>query len=182
MKRVPVLVRSDFEHDQPAIARSVQSILDTLPEQTTLGLQSVVLRSGKKLSRREAKEKALSRSGLVRKTRLQAVYYGGPKERDVRIELFVDKLLGSTPPWFLRIPPLRDLVICQVLCHELGHHIQATRRLPGDPEAVAEAWSRKLSRIYFQERYGHLSLLFKIILAPLRALLAVLRIFRIGKQ
>lgn len=173
--KVPILVPYGYEETQPAVVRSVQQVLDTLPPQATLGLHRVILRSSKSLGKKEGRERARSRSGLVRKTELQGVYYGGPKEKDVRIELFVDRLLSNTPPWFLRIPPLRDLTICQVLCHELGHHIQTTRRIPGDPETVAEEWSKKLSEIYFRERYGHLRLFFKIALLPLKAISSLSR-------
>jgi len=49
------------------------------------------------------------------------------------------------------------MFFADVLYHEVGHHIHATRRPEyRDKEDVAEAWSAKLSRGFFQSRYWYL--------------------------
>jgi hypothetical protein len=65
----------------------------------------------------------------------------------------------------------RDMMIGEVLVHELGHHVHSTR-LPEfrEREDAAEEWGRRLINEYMRRRYWYLARLAWIARPPRRLL------------
>jgi hypothetical protein len=82
-------------------------------------------------------------------------YHSRSPGSDAWIELVVDNILARRLPRPLdRFRIARDMALARTLFHEVGHHLHATGRSAGRTgEAGAEAWRRRLSRIYFRKNY-----------------------------
>jgi hypothetical protein len=158
--------------------RVVRSALGTVPNAFLLGLELVVLRDSESLTRRERNQKVKSRSGRVRKTSLRGVYYGRSKLSGARIELIMDRLLGAWPEWMARIPFFRSMMIARILFHEVGHHIQQSRRIPGSEEKAADQWSEEFTRRFLRRQYWYLQPFLWVLLPIARGGLQVLRRLR----
>jgi hypothetical protein len=119
-------------------AKEVARVLKSLPDHAVAGLGSVVLRVTSSLTSTE--NKTVVRSGGRRATPANAngTYSHGSSTRQPAIQLFVDNIVSEWPAWVVRVPILRYEIVNRVLCHELGHHIQALQK-PGRPQSEAEA-------------------------------------------
>ena len=158
-----VPIREDYADycPPPWVRKTVDRLLDSLSDAHVGGLSAVVLTESAKI--RNGK----SRRVAGRKYRLNACFgfyrsrRGGEPSA---IFLVVDNILAQEP----RIPRLqlaRDIVLGQVLFHEVGHHLHATiGSHAGGSEASADAWERRLSRLHFRKRYWYL----RPVVKPLR--------------
>lgn len=73
------------------------------------------------------------------------------------VRILVDNILRSYPKRLLWFGPLLNLRFSDVLYHEIGHHIHATRRPEfRGKEDVADKWKEKLNRKFFSSRYWYL--------------------------
>jgi hypothetical protein len=74
------------------------------------------------------------------------------------IQIFVDNtLMHWEMGWWLKLPLLRDLLLGDVLFHEVGHHIHYTTRPEfREKEDIADSWMRKLKRQYLRRKYAWL--------------------------
>lgn len=134
----------------------VERALAATPPRYLAGLSQVLLRDTASLTAKERKQRGRSGAPLEDS---KGLYVRGRGRRAARIELFVDNIESEWPRWMLFVPGLREVIVSEVLFHELGHHIhlaiQPTRE---NPERVAELWSAKLTRQTFFEEHPRLAL------------------------
>lgn len=62
------------------------------------------------------------------------------------------------PAWIeLVVDNIRDMIIGNVLYHEIGHHLHATiGSASSGGEESADDWSRRLNRVHFRKHYWYL--------------------------
>lgn len=143
-------------------AKLVVSLLENVPSRLYVGLAQICLldASGLSKARRRLKTTQKARVGET------LAVYSPPNIREpARIEIFVDKVLSQLPSIFRRVEFFRELVIAQVLLHELGHHVQAQRKVRLrriKEEAFAEAIAAKLLRRLVNRKYKFLKPLIAI--------------------
>ncbi len=97
------------------------------------------------MKRRRRRGLTRARRRKVRIAECLGLYHGAWRGQRAWIELFVDNVVGACPAYLLRLPPFRELLVGNVLFHELGHHLHATQRPEhAETEAVAERWQEEL--------------------------------------
>jgi hypothetical protein len=142
--------------DRPKVdlVAAVERMLSHLPPGYFARLGHVALRDTGGLTRRERLRRKKADPGMV-----LAGTYTRPTSRDpAHIDLFVDSIVGNLSPRWLRVPPVRDLLLGRVLYHELGHHLhRVIRPEHRDLEMVADEWQKRLLREYFRRRYWYLT-------------------------
>jgi hypothetical protein len=148
------------------VKASVEKLLSGVSKEYLGGLESVVLTNSGSIG------KGMTRRAQGRKYRRQscAGFYH-PRQKGIRpwIEIIVDNTLGDMPQMLLWIPIIREGMLSGTLFHELGHHLDATVGAPAPTgEAAAEAWSKRLSKTYFQKRYWYILRPLSLLLAPFR--------------
>jgi hypothetical protein len=85
--------------------------------------------------------------------------------RPAWIQIFVDQTLKHWEKgWWLKIPVQRDILLSNVLFHELGHHIHATSHPEfREKEDVADDWGQKLAQHYLRGRYPLLRMFVRLL-------------------
>jgi len=153
------------------IRRSVTRLVDGVPEKYVSGLHSVTLTNTDGLNHRRRRQKTISRKRKVSVIECRGLYHQKWQGKPATIELFVDKIIHRWPVIVLKVPLFQDLLLADVLYHELGHHIHKTSAPEHrEREDVAEDWQKKLGRHYFRQKYKWLKP-FRIIRKPIVALL-----------
>jgi hypothetical protein len=150
-------VRESYINYRPPrhVLSTVTKLLQDLPSQALSGLQSVVLTNsqavgGGKTHRVKGRKYA----------RRSCLGFYHPKESGEQpwIEIVVDNAIACFfPPGptrvFSYVPILREMLLADVLFHEIGHHLDHTVGAPAPSgEAAAEAWQKRLIRSYMQKR------------------------------
>jgi hypothetical protein len=137
------------------VSHSVTRLLASVPAEYLIGLGEIVLTSTECLPRSRRRSVTKSRGRKVRIVTVRGLYHAAWQGKDARIEIFVDNSLdGMSRTWWLKLPLLREIVIADVLFHEIGHHIHATRRPEHrEKEDVAEYWKYKLEARFFRKEY-----------------------------
>jgi hypothetical protein len=138
------------------IAKLVRIALACVPSKYLVGLKTIVLTNYGALSRDKRRQKVRSRGRKVSMARARGAYHrawsGGP----AWIAIFVDHTIRNYPEPLLRIPFFRTMCFSDVLYHEIGHHIHHTTRPEfREPEDVADAWKKKLSKGLMRKRYWY---------------------------
>jgi hypothetical protein len=146
------------------VKSSVEKLLSGVPKEFLGGLESVVLANsesiGKGTTRRVEGRK-------YRRNNCAGFYHPRFKGNRPWIEVIVDNTLGDTPRILLWIPLVREGMLSGTLFHELGHHLDVTVGAPAPTgEAAADAWSKRLSKRYFQKRYWYILKPLSLLLAP----------------
>ncbi len=153
----PDVMESYGSYDPPTgTAKLVMSLLDTVPISLYVGLAQVCLTDTSVLSRTKYRQRTTQKA-RVGETR--AVYWSSSTEESARIEIFVDKVLNQLPPTLRKVEFFRELVIAEVLFHELGHHVQTQARVRqrrSKEETFAENISAKLLRRLINRKYKFL--------------------------
>ena len=154
----PEIVENYRDFEPPAnFKRSLDELLDTVPERYLVGLKVIVLTNQTALSRDQRRQKAWSRNHKIRLADARGWYQRANRTSPANICLYVDNILRSEQPWIRRIPLLRYEALGTVLFHEIGHHIHAAHKPVFDgKENVAEDWSRKLFVRFLRLRYWYL--------------------------
>lgn len=124
------------------VLKVTQSLLTIVPREQLTGLQSIILKNSTAGSRKERRRVPSERRGA---------YFRAWQNRAAYIELYVDHIIGDDPVFLSRIPLYCDILLGDVLFHEIGHHLHA-QRYPEyeDREVVAKKWSKKLLGIYLR--------------------------------
>lgn len=162
------------------VRRSIERLIDGVPGKYVNGLHSVILTNIDGLNHSRRRQKILSRKRKVAVRECRGLYHYKWQGKAATIELFVDKIIHRWPVLVLKAPLFQDLLLAEVLYHELGHHIHSTRAPEHrEREDVAEDWQKKLERHYFRQRYKWLKPV-RFILKPIAAIL--LKIVRINQQ
>ncbi len=94
---------------------------------------------------------------ISRGTEPRGLYWRAWKGRKAYIELNLDAITATIPGFLQKLPLFRELVIVNILYHEVGHHIQlAIEPDPRPTEVVANIWRDQLGRIYVRRRFRYL--------------------------
>ena len=141
------------EQRRRRVESSVVNALSICTAGELAGLKYVLIRDSSSLSSMERKERVRSRGGLVNKKRIVGLYRHATRREPAGLELFIDKIFSSYPGWFFSLEALRTLFLAKVLFHEVGHHLQATRRVKGNPEKVADSFRDDLMKRLGRSRY-----------------------------
>lgn len=153
------------------VRRSVERLIDGVPGKYVNGLHSVILTNIDGLNHSRRRQKTLSRKRKVAVRECRGLYHYKCQGKAATIELFVDKIIHRWPILVVKAPLFQDLLLTEVLYHELGHHIHSTRAPEHrEREDVAEDWQKKLGRHYFRQRYKWLKPV-GFILKPIVAIL-----------
>jgi hypothetical protein len=153
------------------VRNSITRLVDGLPAQYLNGLHSITLTNIGGLNHRRRRQKTIWRKRKVSVMACRGLYYQTWQGKPAMIELFIDKIIYRWPSVVLKVEIFQDMLLAGVLYHELGHHIhKAHAPEHREREDVAEDWRKKLSRLYFHQKYNWLKPL-GFILKPLVALM-----------
>src|SRR6185436_11577680 len=86
------------------------------------GLKSVVFTDSASIGRGKTRRVA---GRKYDRNACRGFYYQGWNGKPAWIQLVADSVVAGYPPFLLRFQLLRDLVVAEVLYHEVGHHLQA---------------------------------------------------------
>ena len=163
---VPVAVipiHENYEGYEPPryVHPTIDRLLAGVPRQYLSGLQSVVLTNAAAIGKGKLKAAGKTHS----RRNCNGFYHRKWKGEPAWIEIVVDNVVGSravtAKDRFLEgvvdhILFLQDARFSFVLYHELGHHLDATiGALGAAPELTAEAWARRLVRLYLRKRHRY---------------------------
>jgi hypothetical protein len=165
----PITIREIYSRWSPPIdaSKTVARLIEGLPSQYLVGIRTIVLTDAAGLNHEERRAKTWTRGKKVPIRQCRGLYHHASNMESAWIELFVDNIVISYPSGLLRIPLLADMEFSEVLFHEIGHHIHKTQAPEfKEPEDVAEAWEKRLRKIYFRRRYRYL-ILMAYVLYPL---------------
>jgi hypothetical protein len=139
------------------VAKSIRILLRYVPRRYLAGLGMVVLTNSGALSHNMRRQKVKHRGRKIRLKTSRGSYYRPWKGQPARIQIFVDNTLEGMSGRVLRIPPVRELLLGEVLYHEIGHHIHRTSKPEfKEPEDVAEKWGTRLGHDFLVKRYWYL--------------------------
>ncbi|SRR6266404_1861483 len=149
--------------------RAVSRLLESIPDRYLAGLGVVVLSRAGGLSHGRRRAKTGRRKRKVRIASALGLYHQAWRGQAAAIELFVDNIMDTRLSVLLRIPIFGDFAIGRALFHEVGHHIHKTQAPEfREREDVAEVWSERLYRAYFQRRYWYLMPMLRLLVTLLR--------------
>jgi hypothetical protein len=149
------------DYQAPAWVRpTVERILEGVPDGYLSGLRTVVLTAAGGLSHDRRRGKTLARGKKVKVDDSLGLYHRKWKGEPAWIELFVDNIVDYYGGK-IRLAFFRDFVIGEIMLHEVGHHIHATKAPEHkEREDVADRWSNKLLKRYLMRRYWYFFPLF----------------------
>jgi len=131
-------------------------MLQIVPTKYLRGLHAVVLTNVDALSRKEREKKGLGRRKKLLRESL-GYYSQAWKGQPARITLLLDNLEKRRGRSWLRFGFTRDILLADLIFHELGHHIHEVHRPEYEgQENVADKWSKKLSGKFLRRRYWYL--------------------------
>lgn len=153
------------------VHQSVTRLIEVVPDKYLNRLHSITLTNVDGLNHSRRRQKTISRKRKVAVRECRGMYHYKWQGKPAHIELFVDQIIHRWPLIVLKVPLFQDLLLADVLYHELGHHIHKTTAPEyGEREDVAEDWQKKLGRDYFRQKYKWLKP-FRMILKSIVALL-----------
>jgi hypothetical protein len=172
----PEIVESYREFEPPPNFKStVETLLRCVPPKYLIGLKTIVLTNQAGLTSKQRKQKTWSRKHKVRLAECLGSYHASTRTEPASIWLYVDNIVESGIRWWYRVPVLRYAVACDVLHHEIGHHIHKVHRpVYEEKENVAENWSDKLPKNFYRKHYWYIYPLLYVlarILSPIFKLL-----------
>ena len=137
---------------------TVERMLAYVPPKYLVGLSEVVLTNSSGLSRKIRRSVTKSSKRKFKIVECRGLYRQAWQGTPAWIQIFLDNTLkGWEKGWWLKLPLLRDILLSDVLFHEVGHHIHFTARPElREKEDVADSWMRKLRRQYLRRRYDWL--------------------------
>jgi hypothetical protein len=153
------------------VAALAEEMLAFVPARFLVGLSEVVLTNTANLRRRIRRSVTKSRRRKVRVIEARGLYHHAWHGKPAWIEIYVNNLFSWYETgiwrWLIRFTYFRETELGDVLFHEIGHHIDATIRPEfREKEDVADDWSKKLRRKWFQEKRPWLRRLIRLV-APL---------------
>ncbi len=125
------------------------------------GLHSVVLSNTSAVNRKKRRGKTWAKEKKISLTHCLGWYIPGVHRQPGNIEIIVDTIQSHYPNWIFKSNFLTDMVLSDVLFHEVGHHIHITQAPEHKcKEDVADKWQSKLSRKYFWKNYWYIIVFF----------------------
>jgi len=137
------------------VSATVEKLLDAVPARFLNGLSEIVLTNATGLPRKLRRGVTKSRKKKVRTAEARGLYYQQWNGRPAWIKIYVDNTLRGWErgPW-LRLNFFREMLLSDVLFHEIGHHIHKTvRREFREREDVADDWRIRLRRQQFASQH-----------------------------
>ncbi len=136
--------------------KAIRRMLRDVPAKFLHGLHAIVLTNVSALSRKERDRKTWGRRRVVLGETLG--YYSQEwRGNPAHITILVDNLERRWRGGWLRVGFIRDMVLSELLFHELGHHIHRVHRPEYEgKENVADKWSKRLTRKFMSGRYWYL--------------------------
>jgi hypothetical protein len=135
----------------------VNRLLRHVPEQYLGGISTVILTDSRTLNRARRRRKRRVKGKRFRLSEGLGIYHGAWQGQPAWIELFADRIVANEDKRTLRFPLFRDTAVGEVLFHEIGHHIHATKcPQHQEPEDVADQWRRKLHARFMRRQYWYL--------------------------
>jgi hypothetical protein len=135
----------------------VETLLQYVPEEYLGGLQSILLTNLHAVTGRKKKQKTWSRNRKVRLVEVLGYYSPAVHTSKAFIVLNVDNMCRNWDGLLAKLPLVRYMPVCEVLYHEIGHHIHAEHQpVYKGKEDVAENWTRKLRAGFIRKRYWYL--------------------------
>lgn len=132
-------------------------LLRAVPPKYLVGLKTVILSNKSALTRDQRRRKLWSRKHKIRMADALGSYQAAWRSAPASITLYVDNIVRREPGFYWKIPIFRYMPIASIFYHELGHHIHSVHEpVYKGREDVADYWSRRLSRMFFQRRYWYL--------------------------
>jgi hypothetical protein len=137
--------------------KAIRRLLRTVPPKYLWGLHAIVLTNVGSLSRMERDQRTRGRDRRIALGQALGYYTQAWKGEPARITLLLDNLEKQWGRSWLRFGFTRDIILSELLFHELGHHIHQLH-IPEyeGPENVAEKWSKKLRWKFLRKRYWYL--------------------------
>ncbi len=155
----PQIVESYSDYSPPFdVRKTVSRMLIATPPDRLVGLRAVVLTNKASLSHKRRRGVTWARKRKVRIANASGLYHPRWGSDAAWIEVFVDEILRPWR-WSLNVPLWRDMLVSEVLFHEVGHHIQSTSHPEfREHETVADEWRDRLRSRYFRQEYPWLVL------------------------
>jgi hypothetical protein len=158
-KRIaPTVLESYREFEPPEnFRKTIETLLRYVPDEYLLGLRTIILTNRTALSKDQRRRKVWSHNRKILLADARGAYEYRSNSSPPTIWLYVDNICRTEPSWWRRVPLLRYMIPSDVLYHEIGHHIHATRNpVFEEPEAVAGDWTRKLWGRFLRRHYWYL--------------------------
>jgi hypothetical protein len=133
----------------------IERMLKSVPPKYLVGLSEVVLTNSSGLPRGMRRSVTKARGRKVRIVEARGLYRQAWQGKPAWIQIFVDNVLkGWEKGWWLKLPFMRNMLLSDVLFHEIGHHIHYTTRPEyREKEDVADVWKVRLNDIYLRKRH-----------------------------
>lgn len=133
------------------VAAAIVKMLDPIPPKYLSGLSEIVLTNTAGLPRKLRRSMTKSRKRKVRTAEALGLYFQEWKGQPAWIKIYVNNVLRNWESGFwLKLRFLREMLLGDVLFHEIGHHIHRTVRPEfREREDVADEWKTKLQRHQF---------------------------------
>jgi len=150
----------------------VERMLAYVPSKYLIGLSQIVLTNSSGLSRKLRRSVTKARKRKVRIVEAGGLYHQAWHGHRAWIEIFVDnKLRQWEKGWWLKFPYIREMLLGEVLFHEIGHHIHYTTRPEfREKEDVADSWKVRLKGQYYRAQHPWQ----RVFLYPFRPLLVAI--------
>jgi hypothetical protein len=134
----------------------IRAMLAIVPTRYLWGLHSIVLTNVQALPHESRIRKGAGRRRIPLGKAL-GYYTQAWKGEPARVTVLIDNLEKRWGRAWLRFGFIRDIVVAEVLYHEIGHHIHRLH-IPEfeGPENVAEKWSKKLRGKFLRVHYWYL--------------------------
>ena len=145
---------------------SVQCLLSTVPPRHLQSLSEVVLTNSMSIGP--------GKTGRVRgrkhaRDSCRGFYHRARDRAPAWLELVVDNTFRGIPPSVLSFSAVREVVLGDVLYHELGHHFDLTVGAPARTgEKAADSWSVRLLRQHVRQRHRFLRSLLALAVPVIR--------------
>ena len=164
-KEIDVEIIENYKDFAPpsTIKSTVDKLLTNTSSHFLSGLNYILLTNSAALSYSKKRNKTWSKGKKVKIVDCLGLYHGNKRSSSKGIELFIDNIIKAYKKQ-LFLPIAREVIIGEILFHELGHHIHLTQRPKyQEREITANQWSRLLLKEYLAKKYRLLYLLVKFI-------------------
>jgi len=155
----------------------IQRMLASVPPKYLVGLSEIVLTNSTGLSRKLRRSVTKSRKRKVKIVEARGLYRQAWHGKPAWIQIFVNNTLKNWGKgWWLRFTFFAEILLGDVLFHEIGHHIHFTARPEHrEKEEVADDWMRRLKKNYFRTQRPMLRFVLITLRPILRPMIWLLR-------
>ncbi|HXE91964.1 MAG TPA: hypothetical protein VNK82_13490 [Terriglobales bacterium] len=136
----------------------VSRLIEAVSAKYLRGLDCIVLTNSSALSHDRRRESTTARGRKFRVSDARGAYHHKRNNQPAWVEIFVDRIVqGSERSLRWKIPLIREMIVGEVVYHELGHHVhEALRPEFREREDVADDWSKRFLSLYLRRKYWYL--------------------------